>query len=139
MTSVTRRGAGAALLALAAPGWAVQVPPADGRKVLRYAFPTAETSFDPARTSDLYSRVCTRHVFDSLFQYDYLARPTKFRLMTAAAMPEVADEYRTWTVRVRPGIFFADDPAFGGRRRELLAADYVYTLKRFAEIGRAHV
>jgi hypothetical protein len=32
-----------------------------------------------------------------------------------------------------PGIFFADDPAFQGRPRELVAADYVYALKRFAD------
>ena len=37
-------------------------------------------------------------------------------------MPEVSADFRTWTVRVRPGIFFADDPAFKGKRRELVAA-----------------
>jgi len=49
------------------------------------------------------------------------------------AMPDSADEYKTWTWRVRPGIFFADDPAFKGKRRELVAADYIYALKRFAD------
>ncbi|MFX8219177.1 heme-binding protein, partial [Acinetobacter baumannii] len=29
-----------------------------------------------------------------------------------------------------PGIYFADDPAFGGKKRELVAQDYVYSLKR---------
>ena len=31
-----------------------------------------------------------------------------------------------WTIRIKPGIYFADDPAFKGRKRELVAADYVY-------------
>jgi ABC-type transport system substrate-binding protein len=31
---------------------------------------------------------------------------------------------------VKPGIYFADDPAFKGRKRELVAADYVYSMKR---------
>jgi ABC-type transport system substrate-binding protein len=31
---------------------------------------------------------------------------------------------------VRPGLYFHDDPAFKGARRELVAADYVYSLKR---------
>jgi ABC-type transport system substrate-binding protein len=31
---------------------------------------------------------------------------------------------------VKPGIYFADDPAFGGKKRELVAADYVYSWKR---------
>ena len=34
---------------------------------------------------------------------------------------------------IKPGIYFADDPAFKGKRRELVAQDYVYTLKRFAD------
>ena len=45
-------------------------------------------------------------------------------------MPEVSPDGKTWTVRIRPGIYFADDPAFKGRKRELTAQDYVYSLKR---------
>ncbi len=100
-------------------------------KVLRYAFLVAETGFDPAQLSDLYSRVITAHIFESLYNYDYLARPFKLLPNTAAAMPEVSDDFRTWTIRLRPGIYFAEDAAFNGRRRELTAQDYVYSLKRF--------
>jgi ABC-type transport system substrate-binding protein len=46
-------------------------------------------------------------------------------------MPQVSADARVWTVRLQPGIFFADDPAFQGRPRELVAADYVYAYKRF--------
>ncbi len=102
-------------------------------KVLRYAFRVAETSFDPAAVNDIYSRTVTPHIFEGLYGYDHLARPAKIRPVTADGMPEVGDGYRTWTVRVRPGIFFADDPAFGGKPRELTAADYVYSFKRFAD------
>ena len=35
-------------------------------KVLRYAFQVAETGFDPAQISDIYSRICTAHIFESL-------------------------------------------------------------------------
>lgn len=31
---------------------------------------------------------------------------------------------------MRPGIYFASDPAFRGKKRELTAHDYVYSLKR---------
>jgi len=31
---------------------------------------------------------------------------------------------------VKPGIYFADDPAFKGKRRELTAEDYAYSIKR---------
>lgn len=103
------------------------------QKVLRYAFQVAETGFDPAQISDTYSRTITPHIFEAPYQYDPLARPAKVRPLTAAAMPEHSDDYRTWTVKLQPGIYFTDDPAFGGRRRELVAADYVYSFKRFAD------
>ncbi len=45
-------------------------------------------------------------------------------------MPEVSADFRTWTVRIRPGIYFQTDPAFKGQRRELVAEDYVYAIKR---------
>jgi ABC-type oligopeptide transport system substrate-binding subunit len=48
-------------------------------KVFRYAFPSAETGFDPAQISDLYSRTITSHIYDSLYAYDYLARPARMR------------------------------------------------------------
>ena len=104
-----------------------------GLKVLRYAFEVAETSLDPVRINDLYSRILTPHIFEGLYTYDHLARPVKIKPLTAAAMAEHSDDYRVWTARVRPGIFFPDDPAFKGRKRELVAQDYVYTWKRFAD------
>ncbi|MDN3543130.1 MAG: ABC transporter substrate-binding protein [Roseateles asaccharophilus] len=106
-------------------------PPA--AKVLRYAFQVAETGFDPAQLSDIYSRTITAHIFEALYQYDHLARPVRLKPLTAAAMPEVSEDFRTWTIKLKPGIFFADDPAFGGKKRELVAEDYVYSFKRFAD------
>jgi ABC-type transport system substrate-binding protein len=100
-------------------------------KVLRVAFQVAETSFDPAKINDLYSRTVTPHIFEALYGYDHLARPVKIKPLTAAAMPEVSSDFRAWTIRLRPGIYFADDPAFKGQRRELVAQDYVYSIKRF--------
>jgi ABC-type transport system substrate-binding protein len=100
-------------------------------KILRVPFVGAETGFDPARISDLYSRTVTAHIFEALYGYDPLAMPVKVRPLTAAEMPEVSEDFRVWTVKVRPGIYFADDPAFKGKPRELVAEDYVYTIKRF--------
>lgn len=106
---------------------------AEGAKVLRYAFQVAETGFDPPQVSDLYSRIITAHIFETPYAYDHLARPAKIVPLTADGMPQVSDDFRTWTIRIRPGIHFADDPAFQGRRRELVAADYVFAFKRFAD------
>ncbi len=119
-----------AATAAAAQRAADVVPP---QKVLRLAFPVAETGIDPAKIVDLYSRTITPHIFEALYQYDHLARPIRIKPLTAAAMPEVSPDYRTWTIRIRPGIYFQDDPAFKGQPRELVAADYVYTYKRPAD------
>ncbi len=102
-------------------------------KVFRYAFPVAETGFDPAQIGDIYSRTVTPHIFEAPYTYDHLARPARLKPLTAAGMPESSADFRTWTVHIRPGIFFADDPAFNGKPRELVAQDYVYALKRFAD------
>ena len=102
-----------------------------GEKVLRYAFEVAETGFDPAQISDVYSRIATASIFDSLYDYDYLARPAKVRPRVAEGMPVISDDFRTYTVKIKPGIYFADDAAFGGKKRELTAQDFVYSYKRF--------
>jgi ABC-type transport system substrate-binding protein len=48
-------------------------------------------------------------------------------------MPEVSADGTTYTVRVKPGIYFNDDPAFNGKKRELVAADYIYSMKRLLD------
>jgi ABC-type transport system substrate-binding protein len=100
-------------------------------KVLRYAFRVAETGFDPAQVNDLYSSTVNANIFDAPLTYDFLARPAKVVLNTAAAMPEISSDFRTLTIRIRSGIYFQDHPAFKGGPRELVAADYVYSIKRF--------
>ena len=103
---------------------------AQAPKLLRYAFPIAETSFDPAQITDLYSRTVASGMFDAPLEFEFLARPARMRPNTLVAMPEVSPDFRSFTFRVKPGIHFADDPAFGGKKRELTAADYVYSIKR---------
>ncbi|AMO23996.1 ABC transporter substrate-binding protein [Ramlibacter solisilvae] len=104
---------------------------ANNEKVLRYAFPVAETGFDPAQINDLYSAAVIAHILEAPYEYDYLARPAKIVPNLAEAMPEVSPDFRTFTFRLRQGVYFADDPAFGGKPRELTAQDFVYTFKRF--------
>jgi ABC-type transport system substrate-binding protein len=118
----------AASIALASGGANAQTDAP--KKVLRVAFPTAETGFDPAKINDIYSRTITPHIFEGLYQYDHLARPAKIKPLTALALPDISADFRTWTVKLQPGIYFAADPAFNGKPRELVAADYVYSMKR---------
>lgn len=102
----------------------------DKNKVLRYAFEIAETSLDPQKVADVYSNIVNNAIFDTPLRYDYLANPPKMVPNTLVALPDVSADYRTFTFRVTPGLFFADHPVFNGKKRELVAADYVFVLKR---------
>lgn len=106
---------------------------ADPSKVLRVAFPSDISGLDPAGTQETYASAVQNRIFDALYVWDYLARPYRFVPSVATGMPEISADGRTWTIRIKPGIYFADDPAFGARRRELTAADFVYAWKRLVD------
>jgi ABC-type transport system substrate-binding protein len=124
------RAALALLLAVAGVDSAIA---ADMNKTLRVAVQSPETGFDPQAISDLYSAFVCRVIFDPLYQYDYLARPFKIIPNTAGALPQISDDGKTWVIKVKPGIYFADDPVFKGKKRELTAYDYIYSWKRLID------
>ncbi len=94
-----------------------QSPSRIGRKTLRLPIPTPETTLDTVQTnSDLRTSEILAHIFEAPLTYDYLARPARLALATAAAMPEVSADGKVFTIRIQPGILFADDPAFNGKR-----------------------
>jgi ABC-type transport system substrate-binding protein len=106
------------------------VEAADPRKVIRTAYPSAESKLDPQAESDEGSGGIADNIFDALLEYDYLARPAKLKPRAAAALPQVSADGTVYTLRVKPGIYFTPDPAFKGRKRELVAQDFVFALKR---------
>ena len=111
-TALLRVLATTLVLACSAAGGQSTTPSDGPLKVLRYAFPIAETSFDPAYITDLYSRTVAGAIFDAPLEFEFLAQPARMRPNTAAAMPEVSADFRRFTFRIQPGIYFADDPAF---------------------------
>ena len=119
--------------AASAQGTPATVGPASpaAAKVLKVSFAGAENGFDPAQVSDTVSAALVGSLFDAPLTYDYLARPARLKPNTAAALPEISDNYTRFVFRIKPGIYFSADPAFKGRPRELVAADYVYSIKRY--------
>ncbi len=116
------------LIAAAGTGWAAQT-----EKTLHLELSSAETGFDPVMTSDLNTASIEQQLFESLLTYDYLARPARLIPRLAEAMPVVQDQGRTWTFRLKHGVYFAPDPVFKGVKREVVAQDVVYTLERFMD------
>lgn len=106
---------------------------ADMSKTLKVEIRVAESGFDPQAFSDNYSSLVVDAIFDPLYTYDYFANPVRLAPRTAEGLPQITDGGRTYTLKVRPGIYFADDAAFRGKKRELVAEDYVYTIKRMLD------
>jgi ABC-type transport system substrate-binding protein len=127
------RGGRCGILALALLLGVGSASAADLNKTLHVAFVAPENGFDPQASNDLYSNYVNREIFDPLYRYDFLARPYKVVPNTAAALPQISADGLTWTIKIKPGIYFSDDPAFKGKKRELTAADYVYSFKRLID------
>jgi oligopeptide transport system substrate-binding protein len=106
------------------------VAAADANKVIRTANASSESKLDPQAESDEASGAISSAIFDSLLEYDYLARPAKLKPRAATALPEINADGTVYTLHVKPGIYFTPDPAFKGRRRELVAQDFVFGIQR---------
>lgn len=102
-------------------------------KVMRTSVRAAETGFDPQRISDLYSTDICWHIFEPVLDYDYLARPVKLVPGVARAVPVAEQNGLVYTFHIKPGIYFASDPAFKGQKRELVAGDLAYSLRRLLD------
>ena len=106
---------------------------ADPDKVIHSVFEAADDGFDMVRTQNYYSGWVADAIFETLLTYDYLARPAKLVPNTAEAMPEISPDGKTYEFRLKKHIYFAPDPVFGGKMRELTANDYIYAIKRLAD------
>lgn len=101
-------------------------------KVLRIASPDIET-LDPHQYNDDPSFQVISAIFEGLYEWDYLASTPTLAPLTAAGPPEISPDALTWTIHLKPGIYFTDDPAFHGKPRELVAQDFVYSITRWLD------
>ncbi len=105
---------------------------ADPAKVLHVASADIET-LDPQQYNDDPSFQIIATIFEGLYEWDYLAATPTLTPVTAAGPPQVSADGLTWTIRIKPGIVFTDDPAFKGRPRELVAKDFVFSITRWLD------
>jgi len=104
---------------------------AQAASVYRHAMDGAPSSLDPAQASSIYPNFLAVNLYDTLYRYKYLARPYELAPNLAVAMPDVSDDGLIYTIRIKPGVRFIDDPAFpGGKGRTVTAGDFVYSIKR---------
>ena len=113
------------------------VAPAQPPRVLRAQMMADIETLDPARAPELSTLYSIAPLYHQLLTYDYATRPATLIAYAATALPEISADGRTYTLRVRPGLHFAPHAAFGGKPRELVAADFVHSWKRLADPAHA--
>jgi ABC-type transport system substrate-binding protein len=90
--------------------------------------------FDPTQVDEEISHACVINVYDQLYEHHNLKRPYELQPCLAAAMPEISADGLTYTIRLKKGVKYADDPCFpGGKGRELVASDCVFCWKRLMD------
>ncbi|RLA64015.1 MAG: hypothetical protein DRQ88_01185 [Epsilonproteobacteria bacterium] len=103
-------------------------------KVLNLSVTAEIKGMDPIYANDMYSSNEVARVYEGLLQYHYLKRPYTLVPNLADKMPTVSKDGLTYTFKIKKGVLFHDDAAFhGGIGRELVAADFVYSIKRLAD------
>ncbi len=105
----------------------------DGQ-VLNLVVSSQVKGMDPIYANDRYSSNEVARVYEGLLEYHYLKRPYTLKPNLAESMPKVSSDGLTYTFKVKKGIKFQDNAAFsGGKGRELVAEDFVYSIKRLAD------
>jgi len=124
------------LLALAAWLYArhVNKPQSQDEKVLYTVNEAPIKGFDPVLSDDLYTTREVAKLYEGLLEYHYLKRPCELVPNLAATMPTVSEDGCVYTFTIKSGVKFHDNACFpASRGRELVAEDFVYTLKRVAD------
>ncbi len=103
-------------------------------KTLHLYVSTQVKGMDPIFADDRYSSNEVGRVYEGLLEYHYLMRPYTLVPNLAEKLPEVSKDGLTYTFSIKKGVLFHDDKCFpNGTGRELIAEDFVYSLKRLAD------
>ncbi|MEK6706420.1 MAG: ABC transporter substrate-binding protein [Candidatus Poribacteria bacterium] len=108
----------------------------DSSNTLHLSTPSKIKGLDPIYADDLYGGTEVSRTYEGLLQYHYLKRPYTLIPNIAESMPDISKDGKTLIFRLKKGVLFQDDPCFkatGGKGREMLADDVVYSFKRLAD------
>lgn len=104
---------------------------ASAKKIYKHSTNAAPRTLAPLKAGDTYSNEIITAIYDTLYEYKYLQSPWELKPNLAAAMPTISPDGLTYTIPIKQGVRFIDDPCFpGGKGREVVAQDFIYSLKR---------
>jgi ABC-type transport system substrate-binding protein len=143
-----------ALVALVIVGIAVSfaVVPTRDPHSLYTAYGSNIKTLDPGNIGDTTSSSIAGNVFETLYNYDYQARPYKLIPEIASGMPQISVDGLTWTIKLKKGIHYFDPEAkipgwtplkddhgkvLGSEGPEVKAGDFIYAWKRIADFHEA--
>lgn len=92
-------------------------------------------SLDPALADDLASRNLTAAIFDTLLEYDYIARPYKLKPSMLAEMPVANADFTRYDFKLRDDLYFTDAPEFPlpPKERKITSSDIKFSFLRIAD------
>jgi oligopeptide transport system substrate-binding protein len=112
--------------------------------VLHHVLGTKIKGLDPGNMRDVYSIMVGSQIFETLYDYHFLKRPYQLIPLLAENMPPqlsakaeagVSPDQLVYTIKIKRGVYFQDDVCFAaGSGRELKAQDFVFSIKRIANI-----
>jgi oligopeptide transport system substrate-binding protein len=123
-------------LASSQPAWirplAAEEAPEPG--TARYPVVGPIETLDPPRASSDAARLAVVNIYDQLYAYDYVERPFVLRPALAASLPEVSEDRRQLTIRLRKDVSYALDACFGAQKTRLVTSqDVVFCIKRLMD------
>lgn len=111
----------------------------DGKVVVYSTYAAKVDSLDPATCGDTTSAMIQGNIYDGLYGYDYLLRPSTVEPVLADGMPHRSPDRLVYTIKLKKGVRYAPNKCFGvgpdGRplTREVVAEDFVLAFKRIAD------
>lgn len=91
-------------------------------------------TLDPSNCYDTVCWVPVSHVYETLYEFEYLKRPYSIRPLLAESMPSVSRDRLTYTFKIKKGIKYHDTDLLP-KGREVKAQDFVNQIKRLAFQG----
>lgn len=90
------------------------------------------SSLDPANAYDSVSLSVVQQVYESLYQYKYNVSPYTLEPLLAEDFPQLSEDKKTYTFKIKKNIQYHQSDAFKGQPRFVLAEDFINQIKRLA-------
>jgi oligopeptide transport system substrate-binding protein len=100
------------------------------KKHLKSAFSSDIETLDPAKAFNDRTLNILTQVYEPLYQYQYLVIPYQLEPLLAESMPRYNSANNSWIIKIKENVFYQDHLLFGGKKREVVAEDFIFQIKR---------